>query len=581
MSKENEILNKGLVKEEQIYLEEFDLDKLELELEEELLNDVNDIENIKKTLDNLELSETLGDIIAKNISKQFDKQIANLVGADFVKENNGLTLDLRKDSHIQTTKNFEKGKIAKNNSKINYQERYDNWQDKFVKDENGNIKTHKNRMSEDVATIKKDARKDFDKGRPSGDKEKKTAMDHTVPAAEIIRDASANAHMSEKEQIEFANSDKNLNEIDASWNSSKGDLNTEDWINNPNGRGQKPQEIFSNMTDEEVQKLIDKNNEAREEWERRKKEAEEKSIKAGKESRKEETLRAGKAFTKAFVLKLLTDFGKEVVRNLIDWFKNAEKNIKTLWESFKLSIKNFFANIKSHIEEAAKIGISTILSSILGPIYKTFSSVWSIVKQAWQSVKSAFEYLTDPKNKEKSPEILALEVSKIIIAGIMTFVGLSLGEVVSGMLSSVPGFGIEIPLLGSLSSIIGMFVGAVTAGIVGALGLNYIQKLINKKLETDLKGQLSEKTNEILANQHKLRMVREAKLEETIYDTHSSIKNRHSMAAQEIENSLNVISNNLKNNGITQKKLNNISEERDDIDTLKNEINDLLNQLDK
>ncbi len=61
-------------------------------------------------------------------------------------------------------------------------------------------------------------------------------MDHTVSAAEIIRDPAANAHMTKDEQIAFANSDANLNEMDSSLNRSKGDKSMTDWLDNPNSK---------------------------------------------------------------------------------------------------------------------------------------------------------------------------------------------------------------------------------------------------------------------------------------------------------------------------------------------------------
>ena len=100
-------------------------------------------------------------------------------------------------------------------------------------------------------------------------------MDHTVSAGEIIRDAEANAHMTKEEQIAFANSDKNLNEMDASQNRSKGDKSMDEWLDNPNSKGQKPDEIFD-MSEEDKAKLKEKDAEAREEYRKQKKEGEKK-----------------------------------------------------------------------------------------------------------------------------------------------------------------------------------------------------------------------------------------------------------------------------------------------------------------
>lgn len=90
-------------------------------------------------------------------------------------------------------------------------------------------------------------------------------MDHTVSAGEMIRDAHTNAHLSKEEQIAFANSDKNLNEMRSDLNRSKKDTPMTEWLDNPNSKGQKPVERF-NISKEEEKGLRDKDKEAREEY---------------------------------------------------------------------------------------------------------------------------------------------------------------------------------------------------------------------------------------------------------------------------------------------------------------------------
>src|SRR3712207_1440516 len=111
-------------------------------------------------------------------------------------------------------------------------------------------------------------------------------MDHTVSAGEIIRDPEANAHMIKEEQIAFANSEANLNEMDAGPNRSKGDKSMTDWLDNPNKNGQKPNEIFD-ISEEQDKKYREKDAEARAEYEKQKKEGEQRSIETGKQSQKE------------------------------------------------------------------------------------------------------------------------------------------------------------------------------------------------------------------------------------------------------------------------------------------------------
>ena len=139
MSNENAILNAEELDdldEDLSYLEE-----LEEELQEQLDFEISEFEFIKKEKEKIGSPEALGETIKGVIWEQVMNQVAIVAGEDFIKENRGMTLDLRDEAHIQTTENFENGKIAKHNTEIDYQERFDEWQSNFQKNEDGSIKT--------------------------------------------------------------------------------------------------------------------------------------------------------------------------------------------------------------------------------------------------------------------------------------------------------------------------------------------------------------------------------------------------------------------------------------------------------
>ena len=298
---------------------------------------------------------------------------------------------MRKEAHIQTTENFAEGKIATHNTEIDYQQRYDDWQSNFVKDENGNVVTHQTRSGKEEATLVKGARKPFDEGRPTGSVENHTDMDHTVSAAEIIRDPAANAHMTKEEQIAFANSDANLNEMDSSLNRSKGDKSMTEWLDNPNANGQKPDEIFD-ISAEDDAKMRQKDAEAREEYEKQKKEAEQKSIEAGKKSRKEEAFRIGGKALRAVLMQLLAELVREIIAKLVKWFKSAKKELNTLLDNLKEAIHSFLGKMKTHLINAGNTVFSTVATAIIGPIFGTIKKVWMMLKQGWSSLKNAVAY---------------------------------------------------------------------------------------------------------------------------------------------------------------------------------------------
>lgn len=541
-----------------------DFDELEEKLNSELEESLSDLEFLKEEKEKIANPDHLGEVIQGVIWEQFLNQVAATAGEDFIKENNGLTLDLRSEAHIQTTDNFANGKIATHNTHIDYQQRYDDWQSNFQHDENGNVITHTTRSGKEEATLAKGARKPFDEGRPTGSAKNHTDMDHTVSAGEIIRDAEANAHMTKEEQIAFANSDKNLNEMDASQNRSKGDKSMDEWLDNPNSKGQKPDEIFD-MSEEDKAKLKEKDAEAREEYRKQKKEGEKKSIEAGKKSQKEEAFRIGGTALRAAVMALLADLVKEIIGKLVKWFKSSQKSRETLMESIKEAIQSFISKMKNHLMTAGNTVSSTVVNAIVGPIFSTIKKAWMIIKQGAKSLKDAIAYLTNSENKGQPIGRKMLEAGKIIIAG-MTGVGaLVLGEVVEKGLMAVPVFAVEIPLIGSLANILGIFIGAVVAGIIGALAINYIEKRIAKSQKEENLSRQIEKRNEILNKQRNVTIISEERLKRDQTNVSSSIRERHKKAAEEMKQSVINISSNLEDDGNT--------------DITLDEIDDLLDEL--
>lgn len=563
MAKENAFLdeNQGLGED---VADSFDFDELEEKLQSQLEEELADLEFLADEKGKIGNPNNLGNVIMDVVWEQFINQIAVTAGEDFIKENNGLKLDLRDKAHIQTTENFANGNIATHNTKIDYQERYDDWQSNFAKDENGNVVTHTTRYGKEEATLAKGARKPFDDGRPSGSAEKHTDMDHTVSAAEIIRDPAANAHMTKEQQIDFANSEANLNEMDLSLNRSKGDKSTTEWLDNPNANGQKPNEIFD-ISDEDDKKMRQKDAEAREEYERQKKEAEKKSIETGKQSQKEEAFRIGGKALRAVLMQLLADLVKEIIAKLVKWFKSAKKGLDTLLDSLKEAIHSFISKMKTHLINAGNTVFSTVATAIIGPIFGTIKKVWMLLKQGWKSVKDAVNYIKSPENKGKPIGRLLLETGKIIIAGLTGAGALVLGEVIEKGLMIIPIFAVEIPLIGSLANILGIFLGSVVAGIIGAIAINLIEKRIAKSQKADIVEAQVKKSTEILNIQHQVRIVSEVKLENTKANLANEIKERHVVAANMMSESLKNIDANCEDDEYIQSTF-------DDIDNLFDEL---------
>jgi hypothetical protein len=546
MAKENAILE-----EKEEYSEDsFDFDDLEERLQSQLDLQLSELDFLKTEKEKIGNPDNLGETIKNVVWEQFINQIAVTAGEDFIKENNGLKLDLRDEAHIQTTENFANGNIATHNTKIDNQERYDSWQSNFQKDPNTEHKTSNFRYNEDQQVwekhntrsdswkkvLNKGSRDDFDKGRPTGKDTNNTNMDHTVSAAEIIRDPAANAHMTREEQVAFANSEKNLNLMDSAANQSKGDSTTSEWLDSERD-GKKAAERFN--VDEEALRKKDK--EAREEYERQKKEAEKKSIEAGKQSQKEEAFRIGGKALRAVLMQLLADLVKEIIAKLVKWFKSAKRNLESLLSSIKDAISSFVGKMKTHLINAGNTVLTTIATSIIGPVVGTIKKVWTLLKQGWKTLKEAVNYIKSPENKGKPIGLLLLETGKIVIAGLSAAGAIVLGEVIEKGLMTIPILAVDIPLIGSLANILGIFMGAVVAGIIGAIAINLIEKAIEKQRKAEIVDEQVDKGNEILVIQREIRHLNEEKLAHTKEQVTSTIKERHAEAANYIKESMDSI----------------------------------------
>lgn len=526
-------------------VEEFDFDELERILSANIEEQLAELDSLKKDEEKISNPDALGEVVMQTVVEQFNNQIAATAGKDFIIDNNGLTLDLRDEAHIQTTENFAEGKIAKHNTEINYQERFDTWQSNFQRNDDGTIKTQiDKRTGEEKAVLrvrnkKKDpkgenyntnynARGYIDNGRPQGSNT--VHKDHTISAAEIIRDEQANAHMTRDEQAEFANSEKNLVDLDSRANESKGDSKMADWLDSER-EGKKPADRYP-INEEELRK---RDKEAREEYERLKKKAEQRSIEAGKKSQKQETLRiTGKAL-RAAVMAMLADLLKEVIWKLIAWLKKGKRTFEELGKYIKDAVKNFFSNFKERVMSAGQNVLLTVLSA-LGGIYKRivdfFNKIGMMFKQGWKSIKQAYNYLKSEEAKKQPLSVLIMQVSKIFVTGLSAVGAIALSKFIEGTLMTIPVFAIEIPLIGSIASIIGLFMGALTSGIAGAIVINFIDKLIANKLKSNIVEKQIDASNEILKDQKQLEIISKMHNEQIKNKVAVSIKDRHEKAAE-------------------------------------------------
>lgn len=110
-----------------------------------------------------------------------------------------------------------------------------------------------------------------------------------------------------------------------------------------------------------------------------------------------------------------------------------------------------------------------------------------------------------------------------------------LGEAIANSLRSI-GLVVEIPLLGGLAELLGIFFGAVISGIIGALALDLIDRMIAKQLKDENAIKIFDRKSAILATQSAVVQTATANSLVVKNAAAKSIINRHNEAGKEAKN---------------------------------------------
>ena len=510
------------------------LDELEEKLQEQLDFEISEFEFLKKEEAKIGSPEALGETIKGVIWDQFMNQVSNIAGEEFIKENGGMTLNLRDEAHIQTAENFQNGKIATHNyiSKENLEYNYDRSKNTPHSEFRENyVDGGMNKTLKRAGELNKKGTKtvpDIYTGRKistmtkleNGKNNLEAAQrEHVISSAEMYKDPSLQMSNTDEELAAIINDPENLQGYTtAKRNNRKSDNSADE------------------MEEQDKTKHWEKAHKRAKKFKKQKgKEGEERLREEGRKTQKEEAFRIGGKALKSAIMTLLVTLLKNIIGKLIKWFRTAKRSFSTLVEHIKEAFSSFLDGINSHLINSSMGVFNTVAMSIFNPISRIFKNFWTILKQGWRSLKEAFNYIKNPENRKKPIGVLLFEIGKIIVAGVSAVGAVLLGEIIEIILSGIPFLAIEIPLLGSLANILGIFMGASISGVIGAIAINYIQSKLEKKLKNEALIKQIDKGNEILVTQAKIQKVNEQKLVFTKIQTASNIKDRHNNFYEYIE----------------------------------------------
>lgn len=536
MSNENAVQNEQDILYDNLS-KDFDFAGLEAkfaELEGQLDDSLANLADLQEESEKIGSPDTLGNAIKNVVWDQFINQIAEKAGEDFIKENYGLLLDLSDEAHIQTSTNFAEGNIAKHNhiSKEQLEQNYDRFKNT----------PHKEFREQYVNPGMDDTLKRAGALKKAGiDTVTDIYTGKQIPTQTKLDNGKNNPEAAQREHV------KSSSELygNASLQMANNNEELANIINNPENlqgyttaerNNRKSDKTASEMDEQDKTKAWEKADERAEEYIKQKeKEGEDRLKKEGRKTQREEAFRIGGKALRAVVMQLLADLMKEIIGKLTKWLKSARRNLQTFLDSVKEAIRSFVEKLKTHLFNAGNTVFSTVVTALGNQVLETIKRVWMFLKQGWRTLKEAVDYIRNPENKGKPVGILILEVGKIIVAGASAAGAIVLSEVIEKAITSIPVVGVffaaEIPLIGSLANILGIFFGGVVAGIAGAIVIHLLQKQIEKAKKSALTEETIKKGNEILNLQYQAQIVGEALLERDKDDVQSNISGRHQAAS--------------------------------------------------
>lgn len=546
-----------------------DIEKFKIELSEKEIEIVNELNDTKNKISELEAKNLNNDLLESIKTKSIETITIALGVSDILEKrahSNGLEADKEykryqkwqnapKESRTKTytPKYLHKNEFNKIINTSNNLNKYNSKEDRqkylgseFHKRKNELYKNEKPLSVKDVYTGNKVLKFDDEKN-------KRPNVEHVRPIKEIHNDVVMNQYTTQHERIDYANSKENTCLIREDINKSKNGTyieDTKEWaINNKERFG-----LDIGLIDDKIKKTENKREEI----------LQVKKIKYKLEEKTQiATSNALKSGVKAAVGQLLTI----TITETIDEFKNENST-----DDLKVKVKNISERIKTRASELIKTFkdfsinsfISTFLDALLNSIFKIFKNILKFIKTAFYSIMKAFKVLLSSKYTKEEKLV---ECRKILGATVATLIGLALEELIqTALITALP---FTAPFAGYVSPVLAGLIVGIGSVLLMQGWEEYKDNIELTKLKKK-EGLLEEKSEKLIP----------IKTQISDIEATESIKTTFSV----FQNTLPLISLFKEN---IETSLSNVREIKDDIikkiDEGKNinkENNDLLNMLD-
>lgn len=507
-----------------LYFGELDLDSTESSLEAKLQHQLSDLAFLEEEKEKIENPDHLGKVILDEVWNQFGNQIG---------------LDLTSETLIQA---YDKTHPKSYNKEIGNAILSD---DKYKQANNAMKQRQADGTLIDTYTGKKLSATD------------KSNLDHVVSRKELYENARRKqANIDTKD---LANKAENLAPTNETLNKSKKDKSNQEYVANrermeenykkridrtkkkidASNKSEAEKRIERQKVDKNLQNRLDADDQLMLDADKKARQAINRDIACG--VAKQTAKKAGIDALKMVAVSALFDLLKSVINGLIRFFREKQKTFQRFLEEMKGAINKFVSHISNLVSTGASSFIGTVVSEIFGPIVSMFKKLTSFIKQGASTLLEAIRYLADKENKNKPLSIKIAQVGKIVTAGLVAAGAIIGGEFFEKILLQIPVMAVEIPFLGSIANITGMFLASLLAGIVGAIIMNCLDRWIAKQQKNkNIASQITQKT-EILKTQDDLIRIKGEKLTQTKVAAAQNIVSNHKQASEIVHSALTEI----------------------------------------
>lgn len=542
-----------------------DFEKIEIELNNEEHQLINEIDDLRKKMDDIN-PEKLNGQLFDSIKNKAIESIALSLGVsdvmDGISPKNGLDLEKEYKNYLEWEKKPASEKSKKYKPTIIHPDEFQKFKDKT-----DSLVYNRNELTGDVY---KKAIKNKRMENPDGficsytgkfyKHGEKYDYEHVISAHEISQDRVLNYTTTIEERREVTNSSDNIVVIGRELNQSLGKTKADDkeqWSKKTSSKDSSKTNTDYHETDGKLIKdTVDKSV---------------KNINNLKESKAVEySLKTkgkivvgnvAKGAAKAAVGKLLTITVVEIINEYqVEEERDIKESIKNISNNIMIKAKDVLDTFKNHSINGF---VSSLVDALLNSLFKIAKNIFKFIKTAFNSILSAIKTLFNSKMlwEERIEEAL-----KILGIAVLGLIGIALEEVIEKALVAALPF--TVPFAGFISSILS----GLIVGIGSVMVLQAYQKYQNNIEFRNLQG-LENSGLEKMANVNLAQLgISNVKTTETVLKSTVIFENTMPLIAS-FKNFIEENLVNIKNSNLLI--FNNIEETKIIID----ENNDLLNQF--